>query len=113
MGVLSEFKALDIDWNLAPEDAVTLYLEWGNNGWHSEFQPVRSKLDVSYYFVVNTWGKKPIVYLIKRNSEEAIELAKVDLPDELGIPFMKSIGGLKGIQQPTIEIQEWLRNELV
>ena len=39
---LKDAASLNIDWNLAPEDAVTLYLEWGNNNWHAEHAPVRS-----------------------------------------------------------------------
>ena len=28
---LNPFAHLDIDWNLTPEDAVTMYLDWENN----------------------------------------------------------------------------------
>ena len=40
---LAAFADQQIDWNLTPEMAVTLYLEWGNNDWRSEHPPVRSK----------------------------------------------------------------------
>ena len=63
-----------IDWDMTPEEAVRLYLEWGNN-WARGNYVVRSKDDVSHYFVVNTWGENPIIYLIRRNSDEAVELA--------------------------------------
>ena len=43
---LAAFSDQQIDWNLSPEMAVTLYLEWGNNDWRSEHPPVRSKSDV-------------------------------------------------------------------
>ena len=33
---LAAFADQQIDWNLTPEMAVTLYLEWGNNDWRSE-----------------------------------------------------------------------------
>lgn len=56
---LRQFSGLSIDWNLAPEDAVTLYLEWGNNNWHAEHPPVRSKDDVATYFVVDNWCETP------------------------------------------------------
>src|SRR6056297_521516 len=39
-----------IVWSMTPEEAVTLYLEWGNNWAHGRV--VRSKEDVSNYFVV-------------------------------------------------------------
>ncbi len=39
---LKAFSSLPIEWNLDPADAVTLYLEWGNNDWRAEHPPVRS-----------------------------------------------------------------------
>jgi len=68
-----------IDWDMTPEEAVTLYLEWGNNWTHGKHL-VRSKEDVSYYFVVNTWDDPPRIYVIRRNSEEATELAAIPMP---------------------------------
>ena len=53
MTSLKDFSLYNIDWNLSPEHAVTMYLEWGNNDWHSEYPPVRSKDDVSHYFGVD------------------------------------------------------------
>ena len=53
MNRLQDYALYDISWNLSPEHAVTMYLEWGNNDWHSEYPPVRSKEDVSHYFVVD------------------------------------------------------------
>ena len=49
MNRLQDYALYDISWNLSPEHAVTMYLEWGNNDWHSEYPPVRSKEDVSEY----------------------------------------------------------------
>jgi hypothetical protein len=57
MGSLQNYRDLEIDWSMTPWDAVTLYLEWGNNSWHANHQPVRSKADFSNYFVVYTWDK--------------------------------------------------------
>ena len=34
MASLKDFSTLDISWDLTPEHAVTMYLEWGNNDWH-------------------------------------------------------------------------------
>ena len=31
MGQLRAYKDLIIDWEMTPEDAVAIYLEWGNN----------------------------------------------------------------------------------
>ena len=66
----------EISWDLGPEEAVKLYLEWGNN-WTRGNYVIRSKDDVSHYFVVNTWKDEPVIYFIRRNSDEAVELAKL------------------------------------
>ena len=66
-----------IDWEMTPEEAVRLYLEWGNN-WARGNYVVRSKDDVSHYFVVNTWKDEPVIYFIRRNSDEAVELAEME-----------------------------------
>jgi len=80
-----------IDWEMTPEEAVRLYLEWGNN-WARGNYVIRSKNDVSHYFVVNTWGAKPIIYFIRRNSDEAVELAEITMPERLKERFLESIG---------------------
>ncbi len=100
----------DIDWDMTPEEAVTLYLEWGNNWSHGKM--VRSKEDQSYYFVANTWENSLCVYLIKRNSEEAIELATIDIPKAMEKRFLKESSGHKGVYALNDEIKLWLRKKL-
>jgi len=100
-----------IDWSMTPEEAVRLYLEWGNNWAHGNYV-IRSKDDVSYYFVINTWEKIPVIYLIRRNSEQADELAKINLPDRLKNRFLNSIGHNKGVYAIDNEIKIWLKSEL-
>ena len=73
MNRLQDYALYDISWNLSPEHAVTMYLEWGNNDWHSEYPPVRSKEDVSHYFVVDSWGKEPVIRLVRRNLRQNAE----------------------------------------
>lgn len=99
-----------IDWDMTPEEAVTLYLEWGNNWSHGKM--VRSKNDVSYYFVVNTWNDPPVIYLIRRNSEEAVELAAVDLPEHLRVGFLEWAAHRRSVYPPNSEVIEWLKIEL-
>ncbi|MBU1228924.1 MAG: hypothetical protein KKA55_13865 [Proteobacteria bacterium] len=113
MGSLREYRNLEIDWSMTPWDAVTLYLEWGNNSWHAQHQPVRSKSDFCNYFVVYTWDKTPRAILVRRNSEEALELAQLDLPEPLGEKFLESVGHLKGVYPPTEEVRQWLERELL
>lgn len=100
----------DIDWDMTPEEAVTLYLEWGNNWSHGKM--VRSKDDVSYYFVVNTWEDDPGTYLIRRNSEEAIELARIDIPEALRSRLLMGTADRKGVYALNDEVKQWLKDEL-
>jgi hypothetical protein len=99
-----------IDWDMTPEDAVTLYLEWGNNP-ATDRHKIMSKEDVSHYFVVNTWDD-PKIYLIRRNSEEAVELATIYMPEDQRDRFLESVSHLKGIYPPDAELKAWLRKEL-
>jgi hypothetical protein len=94
-----------IDWTMTPEEAVTRYLEWGKN-------LVRSKKDVAYYFVVNTWDDPPRIYLVKRNSEEAVELAAIGVPYSLMDRFLKSVSRSKGVYAINEEIRAWLEGML-
>lgn len=100
-----------IDWDMTPEEAVRLYLEWGNN-WTRGNYVIRSKNDVAHYFVVNTWEETPVVYLIRRDSEQAEELAKIKLPHQLKNRFLESIGHNRGVYAIEGEVKDWLQKEL-
>jgi hypothetical protein len=101
----------EIDWEMTHEEAVRLYLEWGNN-WAGGNYVIRSKDDVSHYFVINTWKDTPKIYLIKRNSDIAEELAEFELPESLKKNFLDSVGHLKGVYSINKEIEKWLKQEL-
>lgn len=101
----------EIDWEMTPEEAVRLYLEWGNN-WARGNYVIRSKDDYSYYFVVNTWKEKPVIFLIKRNSDAADELAKIDLPEDMAERFLESVSHHKGVYPVEGEVRQWLEREL-
>lgn len=112
MAALKDFSLYSIDWEMTPEQAVTMYLEWGNNDWKAEYPPVRSKDDMSQYFVVDTWGKEPVIRLVRRNSEKAEDLFTMPLPDELKPDFCEHNGDLRGIMAPTPPIKAWLKTQL-
>ena len=97
-----------IDWDMTPENAVRVYLEWGNIYARGDRHVIRSKSDYSVYFVVNCWDRPYYIYLIKRNSEEAIELAKLELPKQFEMPICE----LKGVYALEGELKEWLKKEL-
>jgi hypothetical protein len=100
----------EIDWDMTPEMAVTLYLEWGNNPALGK-NIIRSKKDFSTYFVVNTWYD-PIIYLVRRNSEDSVELAEIKMPEDIESRFLDSIGHKKGVYSIDGEVKDWLKNEL-
>ena len=100
-----------IDWEMTPEEAVTLYLEWGNNWSHGK-NLIRSKNDISYYFIVNTWDEPAKIYFIRRNSEEAAELAVIEIPNEIRERFLKSVGHNKGVFALNDEMKAWLEKNL-
>ncbi|MGB5156205.1 DVU0772 family protein [Desulfobacterium sp. N47] len=102
----------NINWEMTPEEAVRLYLEWGNNWTRGNFV-IRGKEDVSYYFVVNTWGENPVVYLMRRNSDEAKELAELELPENIKKNFLESIGNNKGVYSIEGDVRDWLKKELL
>ena len=112
MTSLKNFSHLDIDWNLTPEHAVTMYLEWGNNDWNAEYPPVRSKNDVSRYFVIDAWEKQPMIRLVQRNSEKAEDIVSVPLPCDLLPGFREEHGTAKGMYAPTAAVKSWLKEEM-
>lgn len=101
----------EIDWDMTPEEAVRLYLEWGNN-WASGNYVIRSKDDETVYFVISTWKEPPVIYLIRRNSEEAKEIAVINMPDGIKTQFMRENGNLKGVYAVEGVVKDWLKREL-
>ncbi len=112
MAELATYNSYDIDWEMTPEAAVTLYLEWGNNCWLNEFKPIRYRSDDTTYFVVSTWESEPKIMLIHRTCDEATELEELQLPEDLKKVFMETVGFNKGVYAPTPEIKEWLRRQM-
>jgi hypothetical protein len=100
-----------IDWEMTPEEAVRLYLEWGNN-WARGNYVIRSKKDETCYFAISTWKEPPIIYLIRRNSEEAKEIASIEMPPSIRKAFAKENGQLKGVYAVEGVVKAWLRKEL-
>ncbi|MDJ0667426.1 MAG: hypothetical protein QNJ61_09110 [Desulfobacterales bacterium] len=97
-----------IDWNMTPEEAVRLYLEWGNNWARGDGYVIASKSDYTTYFVVNCWSKPYYIYLIQRNSDEALELAQFELPKQ----FERDVCELKGVYALDDDTKAWLKKEL-
>lgn len=102
----------DINWDMIHEDAVTMFLEWGNNNWHDAMRPpVRGTDDYSIYFVIDTW-EEPKVVLMKMTKHGSTTLCEKRLPENMAKRYLESIGGLKGIHELSPEIKQWLEKEL-
>jgi hypothetical protein len=100
-----------IDWEMTPEEAIRLYLEWGNN-WARGNYVIRSKNDETCYFAISTWKEPPVIYLIRRNSDGARELAQIEMPERIRRAFLKENGQLKGVYAVEGIVKEWLQEEL-
>jgi hypothetical protein len=101
----------DIDWEMTPEDAVTRYLEWGTS-WSRGRNMVRSKNDVSYYFTISTWHDPPKIHFMKINTDEALELATIEIPKKLRDRFLETAPSGKGVFPLNEEIKEWLEEQI-
>lgn len=112
MAELKDFTVFDIDWDMTPEAAVTLYLEWGNNSWLGDRKPVRHAGDSTTYFVVDTWGAQPRLALVRRSHDRAEELLELPLPEHLRPDFMAEVGLNRGVYAPTDAVKDWLRGQL-
>lgn len=108
---LKDFALYDIDWNMTPEHAVAMYLEWGNNAC-DEYPAVRTESDMSHYFVVDSWGEAPVIRLVQRNMAEAKDLMTMPMPEELMADFREHHGNWRGVSAPTPALTEWLRRAL-
>ena len=100
-----------IDWEMTPEHAVTRYLE-GGSSWARGRNMVRSKSDVSYYFTISTWHDPPKIHFMKINTDEALELATLEIPKKLSDRFLETAPSGKGVFPLNEEIREWLEEQL-
>lgn len=102
----------EVNWDMIHTDAVTMYLEWGNNNYRDAMRsPVTTSGEYSIYFVIDTWDK-PKVVLMKMDNYGSTTLCEKLLPDDLAERYLKEIGGLKGIHELNDEVREWLEKEL-
>ncbi len=102
-----------IDWTMTPEKAVDVFLEWGA-GWTRGTEFARSGDEEAIYFVIYDWEQPPQLTLIRRNSKEVEELAKIEAPAELVAQAIEE-GGRKagvGVYPLSRELKEWVRELL-
>ena len=103
----------EIDWDLTPEEAVNLYLEWGGVWKPGGLRySTRGKHDRSIYFTVYNWEDPPVIHLVQRNSEETVELARISIPETLKTEFLESVGHNRGVYALDEDLKAWLRSKL-
>ncbi len=100
-----------VDWNMTPEEAIALHLEWGPLRDQSYYNS-RDSDNETVYFVINTWKRPPILTLVRRKGFDSEELGHWKLPKNLEADFMKGIGKYKGVYAVEGKVRDWLKKEL-
>lgn len=102
-----------IDWDMTPEKAVETFLEWGT-GWTRKDDFVRYIGQESLYFVIYDWEVPPQVTLIRRNTRDAEEIAKIPVPPEMVRRAVEEAGRKPGVgvYALTDELKAWLQQAL-
>jgi hypothetical protein len=98
-----------IDWDMTPEKAVDMYLEWGGS-WTRGNDFVRDREQQSVYFLIYDWESPLQVTLLRRNTEGMVELAKIKVPVGL---FQKAVdeAGRRpgvGVHSLNTELKKWV-----
>ena len=103
----------EIDWNMTPDRAVSMYLEWGT-GWKDHNDVVSSANDESIYFVIYDWDNDPWVKLIRRTLAGAEEIAWIEVPGKLFEASCREDGKRHGgaVHPPKSNLKKWLCEHL-
>jgi len=100
-----------IDWDMTPEEAIALHLEWGPLRSQTYYNS-RDNNNETIYFIINTWETPPILTLVKRKGFDSENLGDFRLPANLETEFMHGIGKHKGVYAVDGKIRDWLKKEL-
>lgn len=100
-----------VDWDMTPEEAIALHLEWGPLRSQSYYNS-RDNDNETVYFVINTWKNPPVVTLVRRKGFDSEDLATFSLPEPLEQEFMQGIGKYKGVYAVEGKVRDWLKKEL-
>jgi hypothetical protein len=102
-----------IDWEMTPEKAVDMYLEWGA-GWTRGNDFVSSAHDQSIYFVLYDWETPPQATLLQRDMKGVVELTKIAVPKELFIEACDEDGKRPGgtVHRLNSNLIEWLSSRI-
>lgn len=98
-----------VDWDMTPEEAIALHLEWGQLRGQSYY---RDHNNETVYFSINTWKNPPIVSLVRRKGFDSEELSAFRMPEKLENEFIELNGKHKGVFAVEGEVRDWLKKEL-
>ncbi|GLI35515.1 DVU0772 family protein [Desulforhabdus amnigena] len=101
------------DWEMTPETAVETYLEWGT-GWARKDSFVRHAEQESYYFVIYDWEEPLQVTLVRIDTQNSEDIAKIQAPRELIERAINEAGRKPGVGVYAIndELKDWLKKAL-
>lgn len=94
----------DIDWETSPEEAIAMFLEWG------QLRNQKYYIDSSDYvifFTVQTW-QEPMLFLTKISTASIDIIGKFEFPAE----FVKGIYKHKGTYKISDELIAWVKQEM-
>lgn len=97
----------EIQWEMTPEEAIALHLEWGPLRTQAYYNS-RDSDNETIYFIVNTWKQKPQLQLIKRKGFDSDTIGKFQLPRRLA----EFYGNLKGVFTPDKATRTWIEDQL-
>lgn len=100
-----------VDWDMTPEEAIALHLEWGPLRSQAYYNS-RDNNNETVYFVIDTWKETPSLILMRRKGFDSEDLGHFELPSDLENEFVDGIGKYKGVYAVEGNIREWLRKEL-
>ena len=100
-----------VDWEMTPEEAIALHLEWGPLRSQSYYNS-RDNDNETVYFVINTWKKPPILTLVRRKGFDSEDVGIFRLPENLEKEFMNGIGKYRGVYAVEGSVRDWLKKEL-
>jgi len=100
-----------VDWDMTPEEAIALHLEWGPLRSQAYYNS-RDSNNETVYFVINTWKRPPILTLVRRRGFDSEELGNFQLPKNLEDEFLQGIGKYKGVYAVEGNVRDWLKKEL-
>ncbi len=99
-----------IDWELHPYEAVTRYLEWGNN-WSRGLDHARACNEEAVYFKIYATDNPARLMIVRQSHHDYEILSEVDAPQELINDSVEHFACKNRACGITDELRSWLQKE--